>query len=201
MDRYSGFFELRRNEHEGVDFAIAYRETDSRVAIMAPHGGGIEPGTVDIADAVAGREHRFYVFIGLKTTGNRVLHLGSNLFDEPIGLRVSQNAFVVISIHGCREESEMVFVGGKNQGLKEEILFALEKSGFQAAIGDRPGQRGISPTNICNRCIGGEGVQLEISRGLRERMFDNFRQRSLDKKTPVFFTFVDAIRSVLQART
>lgn len=200
MDRYSGFSELQQNEHEGVDFAIIYRRTDSRVAIMAPHGGGIEPGTVDIADAVAGRDHQFYVFKGLKQKGNRVLHISSNLFDEPVGLKISQNAFIVISIHGCRDECEKVFVGGKNQRLKEEILSALRNYGFEADISERPGQRGICPTNICNRCISGEGVQLEIPRGLRERMFDNLRRRSLRKKTPIFYAFVDAIRSVLRQR-
>jgi len=36
---------------------------------MAPHGGGIEPGTIDIADAIARSEYTFYAFQGIKKRG------------------------------------------------------------------------------------------------------------------------------------
>ena len=200
MDKYSCFLELQRNEIEGEDFAIVYRKIRSRVAIMAPHGGGIEPGTLDIADAIAGSDHQFYAFKGLKQSGNAILHISSNLYDEPIALEISQNAFIVISIHGCREENERVFVGGKNQDLGLEILSSLKDRGLKAFISDKPGQRGINPTNLCNRCLSGEGVQIEISRGLREKMFTTLQQRSLRQKTLLFHTLVDSIKSVVDKR-
>lgn len=189
--------ELAYTEQEGGDFIISCRDVDSPVAVMAPHGGGIEPGTVDIADALAGRDFAFYAFSGIKKSGNRHLHLTSNRFDEPIGLKIAQKAAVVVAVHGNREESEVVFVGGRNHSLKKRICQALTAAGFRAEISDLPGIRGISPENICNRGTSGEGVQLEISRGLREKMFEHFERRSRRKKTHVFYEFVDTIKKAL----
>jgi phage replication-related protein YjqB (UPF0714/DUF867 family) len=197
MDKYVDFAELEQNEREGEDYAILYREADSKVAIMAPHGGGIEPGTIDIADAIAGSVYTFYAFKGIKKTGNKILHINSNRYDEPIGLKTSKNAFIVISIHGCRDKKEMIFIGGKNQELKKKMMYVLRKAGFSAVISEVPGLRGISPENICNRCKSGKGVQLEISRGLREKMFDNLHRRSLRKKTEVFYKFTNTIKGAI----
>jgi len=197
MDEYKNFAELKKKEKEGEDYAILYRKTDSIVAIMAPHGGGIEPGTIDIADAIAGNSHTFYAFKGLKKTGNKILHITSNRYDEPIGLKITKNALIVISIHGCRKNREMVFIGGKYHKLKQKILHALRTAGFRAEISQVPGLRGISPENICNRCKSGKGVQLEISRGLREKMFVHLDRRSLRKKNEVFYKFVNALKDAL----
>lgn len=197
MDRYTDFNELERNERQGEDYAILYRKADSKVAIMAPHGGGIEPGTFEIADAIAGNEHTFYAFKGIKKSGNKILHINSNRYDEPTGLKTSENASVVISIHGCRYKKEIVFIGGKNNELKQKIMYALKTAGLKSVISELPGLRGISPENICNRCKSGKGVQLEISRGLREKMFDNLDQRSLRKKREDFYKFVNAIKEAI----
>jgi phage replication-related protein YjqB (UPF0714/DUF867 family) len=61
MDKYSKFAELENNEEEHEDYTVLYRELHSKIAIMTPHGGGIKPGTVDIADALAGGDYTFYV--------------------------------------------------------------------------------------------------------------------------------------------
>lgn len=197
MDKYKDFAELAQNEREGEDYAILYREQDSGIAVMAPHGGGIEPGTIDIAEALAGNDYTFYAFKGLKKTGNKTLHLTSNRYDEPTALKLSQHAFIVISIHGTRDKGDTVFIGGNHQDLKQKMMRALQTAGFSAVISDTPGLRGIDPENICNRCKSGTGVQLEISRGLREKMFDNMDCRSSRKKTVIFDRFVDALRTVL----
>jgi len=197
MDKYADFTELEQNEREGEDYAILYRKADAKVAIMALHGGGIESGTIDITDAIAGSEYTFYAFKGVKKTGNKVLHINSTRYDEPIGLETSKNAFIVISIHGCRDKNELVFIGGKNEELKQKIIYALRTAGFRAVISEVPGLRGISPENICNRCKSGKGVQLEISRGLREKMFISIDRRSLRKKTEVFYKFVNTIKEVI----
>ena len=197
MDEYTNFAELEQNQSEGQDYAILYRGADSKIAIMAPHGGGIEPGTMDIADAVAAGDYAFYAFKGIKKAGNRILHITSSRYDEPIGLRICRNARVVITIHGCRDKKEIVFIGGKYQKLKQEILHAFRRSGFRAVISELSGFRGVSSGNICNRCGRGEGVQLEISRGLREKMFDDLDRRSFRKKTNVFYEFVHTLKEVL----
>ena len=65
MDRYSGFDELKRHEKEGVDYRIRARLGYSGIAILSIHGGDIEPGTSQIADAIAGQEHTFYALEGI----------------------------------------------------------------------------------------------------------------------------------------
>jgi phage replication-related protein YjqB (UPF0714/DUF867 family) len=199
-DKYRNFADLEQNEKKDEDYTIFYREVDSEFAIIAPHGGGIEPGTIDIADVLAGCDYTFYAFKGLKKKGNNILHINSNIFDEASGLKASQNAFITISIHGSKDKTEMVHIGGKNQELKQKIMCALKTAGFNAAICEIPGLRGIKPENICNRCKSGKGVQLEISRGLREKMFDNLDHRWLRKKTIVFYKFVNTLKQVLSGQ-
>ena len=95
MDKYTNIAELKQNEREDEDYTILYRELTSKIAIMAPHGGGIEPGTIDIADNLAGCDYTFYSFKGLKKSEYSILHINSNTFDEPIALRVAQNADII----------------------------------------------------------------------------------------------------------
>lgn len=198
IGKYSNFGELRRNETEDEDYTIAYRQVDSKIAVIAPHGGGIEPGTVDIADATAGCDHTFYAFKGLKKTGNYLLHINSNAFDEALGLKAAQNARIAVTIHGSHDQMEIVHIGGRNQDLKQEILNALRSAGFNATLCEIPGLRGSKPENICNRCTSGQGVQLEISRGLREKLFDNLDYGPIRKKTLLFYKFVNILKGVLQ---
>jgi len=197
MDKYANYNDLKQHEKEGEDYVILSRENDSRIAVIATHGGGIEPGTVDIADGVANSEHTFYAFKGIKRKGNAVLHITSNKFDEPRGVKLAENADVVVSIHGYQGEDEVVFIGGKNQDLKEKIRYLLIVAGFHAEISTKTDLRAWHPENICNRCWSGEGVQLEISRGLRNRMFDNLDRRPWRNKTRLFFEFVDTLREAL----
>jgi len=198
MDKYANYDDLKQHEKEGEDYVILLRENNSRIAVIATHGGGIEPGTVDIADGVANSEHTFYAFKGIKRKGNAVLHITSNKFDEPRGVKLAENADVVVSIHGYQGEDEVVFIGGKNQGLKEKIRYLLIVAGFHAEISTKTDLRAWHPENICNRCRSGEGVQLEISRGLRNRMFDNLDRRPWRNKTRLFFEFVDTLREALE---
>lgn len=197
MDRYSNFAELSRHEQDGLDFTILFRHRDSRFAIIAPHGGGVEPGTMDIADALAGSDFSFYAFKGNKKTGNKVLHLTSNRFDEPVGLSIAGNAAIVVSVHGTRDQNDTILIGGRNDELKQRMLEALRAAGFTAEISETTGLRGQDPANVCNRCTSGAGVQLEIARGLREKMFDHLGHRPVRQRTHIFYDFVASIRAVL----
>ncbi|ACN14827.1 hypothetical protein HRM2_17210 [Desulforapulum autotrophicum HRM2] len=196
-DKYTNYDELSQNERLNADYAILHREVDSKIVVISPHGGGIEPGTIDIGDAIAGCDHTFYAFKGLKKSGNKILHITSNSFDEPLGIQVAQKALIVISVHGSRFRTETVHIGGRNQLLKQKILHALKAAGFNAEISELPELQWISPENICNRCKSGEGVHLEISRGLREKMFDNLDIRSLRKRTKCFYKFVNTLKAIL----
>lgn len=198
MDKYTNYNELKQHERQGEDYVILLREGNSRIALIAPHGGGIEPGTIDIADAVAGSEHTFYAFKGIKKKGNAALHITSDRFDEPKGVKVAENADIVVSIHGCHGKNREVFIGGKNQKLRERISDILNKAGFNAGIRTKSGQSGQHPENICNRGRTGEGVQLEITQGLREKMFDNLHRRSWRKKNALFYAFINSLKESLR---
>ncbi|QTA92444.1 poly-gamma-glutamate hydrolase family protein [Desulfonema magnum] len=194
MDKYANYDDLKQHEKEGEDYVILSREGYSGIAVIAPHGGGIEPGTVDIADGIAGGRHSFYAFKGIKKKKNGVLHITSNKFDEPEGIRIAENADIVLSIHGYHGKGDEIFIGGRNQTLMEKIRQTLKKEGFNAEICTKAGLRARHPENICNRCRTGEGVQLEISRGLREKMFDNLVRRSWRKRSHLFFKFISTLR-------
>jgi len=197
MDTYASYNELAQQETEGRDYVILSRKGRSSIAVMAPHGGGIEPGTADIADAIAADQHAFSAFKGIKRQGNAILHIRSDCFDEPTHVRTAERACLVITIHGCRGKEEAVHVGGRNDHLKTRIIEALNQAGFRAQQSLKPGLQGKSRRNICNRCRTGEGVQIEISRGLRERMFEGLSRRAIRKKTQIFYRFVQAIRDAI----
>lgn len=201
MDRYASFAELTREECEGRDFVILVKTAPSAVVVMAPHGGGIEPGTVDLAHAVAGADYGFYAFQGIKPSGNAVLHITSDRFDEPRARRMARNADWVLTIHGCRGTASRVWVGGRDARRRGAFVAALQAAGFHAEESLRPGLRGINPNNICNRGRTGRGVQLELSEGLRREMFAPLRHRGHRNRarTLTFHRFVAALRKTLAA--
>ena len=165
---------------------------------MAPHGGGIEPGTADIADAVAGHCHAYYGFAGIKMRGNRVLHIPSHRFNEPCGLAMAQAAQSVLTIHGCHGAKPVIWVGGRDRATGDRIIAALQRAGLPAQRCEKPGLRGMHPDNLCNRGLRRAGVQLEFSFGLRHKMFADFKMRSKGDATPLFHRIVDAIALSIQ---
>lgn len=204
-DKYRNFDELSRNERSGVDFRILVRRARAAFAIVAPHGGGIEPGTSEIADAIAAiedvvsEEWSYYAFEGLKSEGNVDLHITSTRFDEPMCLTVIGQSKVVITIHGehSEEDGEGVFVGGRDTELGARLGTALKAKGF--VVGKHPDRRlqGLERPNVCNRGTSGKGVQLELSLTVRKQMFRSLTRAGRKHPTAKFRTFVDAIRSVL----
>jgi phage replication-related protein YjqB (UPF0714/DUF867 family) len=168
MTSYTSFQELADHEKEGQDYRIRIELRDPSVLIMAPHGGKIEPTTGEIAEAIAGTVYSSYVFEGLKTDGNGVLHIESHLFDEPRALKAVEKAEVVITVHGQIDQKEaFIMIGGLNENLRSRIKRQLEAAGFQA----RPpteGLMGTDPMNICNRGKSKQGIQLEVSRKARD---------------------------------
>jgi phage replication-related protein YjqB (UPF0714/DUF867 family) len=84
-DKYASFQELERTERRRV-YRVLSRPRKARIAIIAPHGGKIEPGTSEIARKIAGADFSFYAFEGRKKQHNKSLHITSTRFDEPICL-------------------------------------------------------------------------------------------------------------------
>jgi phage replication-related protein YjqB (UPF0714/DUF867 family) len=197
MDKYANFKALEQSEIEGIDYEIQSRNGISSIAVIAPHGGGIEPGTAEITKAIAGSDHTFYSFKGTKKSGNIDLHISSTKFDEPRGIRVIETAETALTIHGCREIEEIVFIGGLNQDLTEKIQTSLTQAGFKTAKSQAQKLEGINPDNICNRGRTGQGAQLEISKGLREQMFGRQCYPDTTNTTVVFHEFVSAVRDAI----
>lgn len=198
VDHYRHFSQLRQHETEGFDYIILHRTGTSGILVMAPHGGGIEPGTGDIADAVAGHRHAFYCFKGIKKSGNRILHITSNRFDEPLGAAMVREASWVLTLHGCRDTARVIWVGGRAIYQGDHIIDELQQAGFPAHRCDRPGLRGLHPDNICNRGRHKAGVQLEISAGLRNTLFADLPKRRIRGHSPLFHRFVDTLAKTLQ---
>lgn len=196
-DIYASFAELCAREIEGIDFRIVDREGSTRFAIVAPHGGGIEPGTAEIADAVAAADHSLYSFQGLKRENAGDLHITSARFDEPRCISLISRVQTVVTIHGRKGGREITFIGGLDAGLKETMFACLTQAGFACSYEDEPQFRGLSPGNICNRGISGAGVQLEISRGVRDLLFERLGAEPFARATARFAPFVAAVRKAL----
>jgi phage replication-related protein YjqB (UPF0714/DUF867 family) len=201
MDKYSCFEHLSAHETRGADYEISRRPGTSGIAVISIHGGAIEPGTSEIAEAVAGRDHSFYTLKGLKKAANKDLHITSTIFDEPYALEIVRSSKTVISIHGCSEEEEIVFVGGIDTALSHCIEEKLVKAGFNASCKKKDGKfrsiRGGDERNICNRCGRAMGVQLEISKGLRARMFGDLSDGETIACHGTFRNFVHAVREAI----
>jgi len=197
VDKYKNYKQLRWDEQEGTDYRINLREGTSGIAVIAPHGGGIEPGTMELADEIADCLHTFYCFEGIKQTRNSDLHITSENFDEPQGISIVKKHKTVLALHGCKEDEEVVCLGGKDNDFKEKIKKALTQAGFTVEKSPRPSIQGKSRRNICNRSQSGGGVQLEISKGLRKKMFSDLTRQGRRHRTETFDRFVSTLRKAL----
>jgi phage replication-related protein YjqB (UPF0714/DUF867 family) len=158
-DKYSSFEELALHEREGKDFRILVADRDSDTTILAPHGGKIESMTSDIAEAIAGEEFNLYCFEGIKTNRNyETLHIASH--------RLLSRSPHVFAIHGCDGNHKTIYVGGLNKTMRKCLTLSLREVGLAA---DENNSRfaGEEVSNICNRGATGEGIQVELTRGLR----------------------------------
>jgi phage replication-related protein YjqB (UPF0714/DUF867 family) len=188
MDRYKSFSELKRHEEEGVDFRIFIVDRKVRAAIIAPHGGWIEPGTSEIAAIIAGTVHSLYCFEGLRNRLHRDLHITSSRFDEPRCLALVASCDRVVAVHGLTGPHNSVEVGGLDSQLRDAVSSALKESGFNAEVVAAGDRAAINTSNICNRGRRKAGVQLEITRGLRDALLSN-RQR--------MNVFADTVRAAI----
>ena len=171
-DTYSSFADLAAHEVEGVSFRRQSVQRASPVAVIAPHGGYIEPGTSQIAAAIAADDLSLYCFEGLiPRRGHGALHITSGLFDEPSGCKIVAEAETAVAVHGRDNDGdpETVWLGGQDAELRDAIGAELKRVGFNVsvAVGHMPGT-GVA--NICNRGRSGAGVQLEIPLELRKRL-------------------------------
>jgi len=193
-DKYPNFSALAQREVRDRDFSVRRKQRLGANAIVAPHGGGIEPGTSELAEAIAGDDLSFYAFEGTKLHGNRDLHITSTRFDEPEFLELIANLPICITVHGEGSSKEAVFMGGLNGKIASQIRASLESSGFKVEIHDNKNLQGIEQANICNRGTTGRGVQLELSEGLRRTFFEGLARKGRKVTKDPFRRFVAAVR-------
>jgi len=199
-DTYKDFKSLSEFEKKGIDFKIWVKQKNSKIAIIAPHGGGIEPGTSEIAKSIAGEDFTCYSFEGIKDKENKkFLHITSTKFDEPQCIEICNSSDFVLAIHGAEDNDDLIYVGGRHNDLKQSVIDKLQQAGFNAKE-DRTNHSGHDAENICNKCIPKKGLQLEISNGIRKKMFKGLKRKDRMITNEVFNGFVEAVRSVLSER-
>lgn len=196
VGKYKSFAELKEKE-ETYSYRVRSRVGSSEYLIIAPHGGRIEPGASELADHIAGDEFSFYSFDGIKKKGNKDLHVASEKYDEKQALELAGKSDKVISIHGAEGNDKNIYIGGLDEKLIDELSSALKKTGFPVSNNMPIKLRGKNPNNICNKGILKQGVQIEITHGLRKTMFEEIDIAGRKEKTAQFNEFVQAIQKVL----
>lgn len=186
-DLYESFAELRASETEGRHYRIHAIDRSSRIVIVAPHGGLMEPGTFEIARLIAADDFSLYCFESL--VAGRRLHITSSRFDEPEGVALVEASEIVIAVHGRADlgDTRTVWMGGLHVEIRDAVGAALERAGFETSTDHH--MQGRHPQNICNRGRLRAGVQLELPRSLRNRFRSDESSRN---------SFVSAVRSVVE---
>jgi phage replication-related protein YjqB (UPF0714/DUF867 family) len=196
---YGDFTELSKYQHEFKDYARRLSIRNSNIAIIAPHGGGIEPGTSEIANAIANSTFSFYAFEGIKSRGNSILHITSVYFDEPLCVQLIEKTDTVVAIHGCEGKTESIYIGGLDRDLVLRTSIRLSSQGFIVSTESKE-YSGEHAQNICNKGHSGKGMQIEIAEGLRQRMFKGLGRRERKITTSIFDLFVKTTKDVLIAQ-
>lgn len=152
------------------DHKIESNVSDPDIIAIAIHGGKIETGTTELAYALASRnDYSYYSYLGARITDNFHLHIDSDEFNEPAGLKMVSRSETTISVHGCAGFEEFTYVGGRDAELANKVKESLTKHGF--AVLEAPEElAGLSPYNIVNKNKKSAGVQLELSQSLREKL-------------------------------
>lgn len=197
-DRYNNFDQLLNSEKEGIDFRRVVKKRNSGWLIVTPHGGGIEPGTSEIAAAIAWFNHSLYTFEGVKKSDNIALHITSTQFDDPQLLKLLNSSKGTIAIHGCSGNEQIAYVGGLQDEIRDKIIAQLSENGIKATISSNSSLQGRDNNNICNRNSIGKGVQIELTEGLRSAMFVSLARTGRKIRTKLFKIFVSTIRAVIK---
>jgi phage replication-related protein YjqB (UPF0714/DUF867 family) len=219
----------RHRRHERFDDILARSDDVPKTTILAPHGGGIEPGTSELCLAVAGYHpanlpqvppagvtYDYWMFEGLRESGNAALHVRSTGCDDGVAVSLCAGSLNALALHGFRpeppdfaEDERVVLVGGGNAALRGYLLQGLSDADFDARDAGGHGELdGNATCNIVNRTLParpqpgtpplGMGAQLELSTPLREAMFtEHSRARRKHTTTQLFWTFVAVCRDAI----
>ena len=147
----------RHRRHERFDDTLARTDDVPKTTILAPHGGGIEPGTSELCLAVAGYHpaslpqippagvtYDYWMFEGLRDSDNAELHVTSTGCDDGEAVSLCAGSLNALALHGFQprppdmssEDDQVVLVGGGNT-----ILAGLPAGGIAQSRFRRQGSR------------------------------------------------------------
>ena len=198
----------------------AFDNPETQSIVMAIHGGGIEPGTSEIALAAAGYHpatlipatdgqglHDFWIFEGLLPKENEDLHVAAINYNEPIATELVQNAQRCLSLHGCSDTKAnvsethplgIIQIGGLDFELRTIVLEELAAAGIPAEITTDEELKGEDPRNIGNKTQIGGCVQLEMGKKYRASLFGtNTRPRRKHTTNAQFWLLVGTLRQAM----
>ncbi len=168
-DKYSSFQELTQALRRDVDYRVTVIDRAAPVSVLAIHGGAIEPGTAEIARAIAGDACNLYVFEALVSPGFDQ-HVTSTHFDDPAAVAIVACGRLSISVHGFTGDAQhQACITGPHAQLNARMFDSLKATGLLDQSVANPSGKflALEAANIVNRGAGA-GVQLEISRSLRD---------------------------------
>ena len=169
---YPSMTALRKVEREGAAYELTWTITASPLIVIAPHGGGIELRTSEIASAIAGREHTQCQFKGKLPSGNYPrLHVTSEHWDVEECLILIGQRTHALSVHGTSKPGRIVYIGGRDTATGAGLATALRAAGFTVVQPAPPDIAGTSADNFVNKDSDSVGVQLELTYELRMELF------------------------------
>lgn len=167
------------------DYTITTAPRDSEVIALSIHGGEIEPMTSEITQTLA--DHYNWSRYDFKAHGTAecleergnfdTLHITATQFDDPVALALVNRHSKAIAIHGARNlPRETICVGGGKPSQIQAFINFINRNrdnspySINANFGDGKcaGLKGEKPFNIVNRTASHAGLQLELSRQMRE---------------------------------
>jgi phage replication-related protein YjqB (UPF0714/DUF867 family) len=187
--RFGGITDLERSTKRGKDYEIQSWYRPEKPLVFAIHGGNIESGTGELAQAIAAQGWSLYHFKGItapdydhKIKQSGFMHLTSHKFNAPLALEMAQKSKDCLSLHGFSALKHKVdfCVGGANKNLRLKLTQTLRKNfpKYKSCELCCPPYLGRHPKNIVNRCAS-LGVQVEMSPRVRGRILKSelFTQR------------------------
>lgn len=117
------------------------------------------------------------MFEGLRSSGNRDLHVTAKNCDDHVAVSMAASSLNVLSLHGCTAAQagtvpQAVVVGGLNTRFKTLLKAEFDAVGIAWRDGNEvPDLAGVNPANPVNRTMLAKGGQLELTTELRAAMF------------------------------
>jgi phage replication-related protein YjqB (UPF0714/DUF867 family) len=194
---------------------------ENTVFIMAPHGGGIESGTTELALATAGftddfngqpatpETYDYFIFNGTNPSNqNGKLHVTASNFNDPVAIELVQNSVISLAFHGCTDDQpdestgvgyQACLIGGLDENFKDLLEIQLTGAGFNAFKTNQEDLNGDLQANIINRNKSKAGAQFELTTTFRKSLYGvNSRKDRRTSTNTNFWLFVNTIRASIK---